>query len=54
MTRTQPPSRSDEFAAGAALAVVGSVSLLRTGIDETWCRPLPRHAARPEMGRLSR
>ena len=27
------------IAAGAALAVVGSVALLRTGVDETWFRP---------------
>jgi hypothetical protein len=27
------------IAAGAALAVVGSVALLRTGIDSTWFRP---------------
>jgi hypothetical protein len=27
------------IAVGAALAIVGSVALLRTGVDETWFRP---------------
>jgi hypothetical protein len=33
------PRASLGLAAGAALAVVGSVALLRTGIDGTWFRP---------------